>query len=147
MQSTERSTRLFIPALAGFYEWVKPYCYPLMRFAVGAIIISHGWIKLMAGEGAIAAQMAKQGFLLPGLVAVLIMTIETVGGFCVAIGLLTRFWAAAMAIELAVIAFDVQWHNGYGRVEGLLLWGVFAFAIALRGGGRCSVDRMIGWEL
>lgn len=147
MQSAERSAKLFIPALAGFYAWVKPYCYPLMRFAVGAIVIPNGWPKLMAGVGTIAAGMAKQGFPLPGLVAVLVIATETIGGLCVAIGFLTRFWAAAMAIEMAVIAFYIQWPNGYSRVEQFLLWGILAFAIALRGGGRCSVDRAIGWEL
>ena len=91
--------------------------------------------------------MAHQGLPAPSLVAILVMATETIGGLCVAIGLFTRFWAAAMAIELAIIAFYVQWQNGYPRVEQFLLWGILAFAIALRGGGRCSVDRLIGREL
>lgn len=147
MQSAERSPKLFIPGLAGFYESVKPLGYPLMRCAVGAIIIPNGWPKLMAGHAAIAAGMAKQGFPLPALVAVLVVATETVGGFCVAIGFLTRFWAAAMMIELAVITFVVQLPNGYSRVEQFLLWGIMAFGIVMRGGGRYSVDRLIGWEL
>ena len=28
--------RLIIPGLAGFYDWIDPYTYPLMRFIVGA---------------------------------------------------------------------------------------------------------------
>jgi hypothetical protein len=28
-----------------------------------------------------------------------------------------------------------------------LPWGFIAFVVALRGGGRCSIDRMLGWEL
>jgi hypothetical protein len=48
---------------------------------------------------------------------------------------------------MAVLTFYVQWHNGYGRVAVFALWGIVAFVVALRGGGRCSVDRLIGREL
>jgi putative oxidoreductase len=147
METKESATRLFIPGLAGFYDWVKPYCYPLIRLATGAILIPNGIPKVMAGLEATSAGMAKQQFAMPTLIAVVVMATETIGGFCVAIGFLTRFWAAAIAIEMAVIAFYIQWNNGYSRVEQFLLWGIIAFAIALRGGGRCSVDRLIGWEL
>jgi putative oxidoreductase len=146
MQSDERTTKLYIPALGGFYAWVKPYCYPLIRFATGAILIPNGIPKLMAGFDATSAGMAR-GFALPALVAILVMATETIGGFCVAIGFLTRFWAVAAAIEMAVITFKVQLPNGYPRVEQFLLWSILFFAIALRGGGRCSVDRLIGREL
>lgn len=147
MAVKERTTQLYIPALAGFYDWVKPYCYPLIRFAVGAVLIPNGIPKVMAGFEATTASMTRQHFPLPALVAILVMATETIGGFCVAIGFLTRFWAAAIAIEMAVITFKVQWPNGYSRVEQFLLWGILAFVIALRGGGRCSVDRLIGREL
>ena len=46
-----------------------------------------------------------------------------------------------------MITFYVQWHNGYGRVAAFVLWGIVAFGVALRGGGGCSVDRLIGREL
>ena len=147
MDATDRKTQLFFPALGGFYDWVRPYVYPLMRFATGAILIPNGWDKVMAGLAATVATMTRQGFPAPTLVAVLVIATETIGGLCVAIGLFTRFWAAAMAIELAIIAFKVQLPNGYPRFEQFLLWGILAFAIALRGGGRCSVDRLIGKEL
>ena len=142
-----QSPKLIIPALGGFYRWVEPYCYPLARFATGAILIPNGWPKLMAGVGPVAATMAKQGMEPAGFMAVCVIAIEVLGGFCVAVGFISRFWAAAIAIEMAVLTFIVQWNNGYSRVEQFLLWGVLAFVIALRGSGRCSVDRAIGWEL
>ena len=147
MGTADRKPELFFPALGGFYDWVKPYVYPLMRFATGAIIIPNGWPKVTAGLAATTATMAHQGLPAPALAAIFVTVIETIGGLCVAIGLFTRFWAAAMAIELAIIAFKVQLPNGYPRFEQFLLWGILAFAIALRGGGRCSVDRLIGKEL
>jgi uncharacterized membrane protein YphA (DoxX/SURF4 family) len=65
---------------------------------------------------------------------------------CIALGFLTRFWAAALATEMAVISL-VQTPNGYPRVEQFLLWGFLAFVVALGGGGRCSINRSVGWEL
>jgi putative oxidoreductase len=67
------------------------------------------------------------------------------------LGLFTRFFAAANAIEMAFLTFVVYWGNGFGWLakgyEYTLLWGIMCFAIALRGGGPWSVDRLLGKEL
>jgi putative oxidoreductase len=66
------------------------------------------------------------------------------------LGLFTRFWAAAAAIELAIISV-LYWNNGFAWLnrgyEYTLLWGLCCFAIALRGGGPYSLDRKLGIEL
>jgi len=139
--------KLLIPGLAGFYQWVEPYTYPLMRFAIGAALLPIGWAKLRAGLGPEVATMAKLGFEPASVAAFCVVAIESLGALCVALGFLTRFWAAALAIEMAMITFGVQWQNGYVRAEQFLLWGFLAFVVALRGGGRYSIDRLIGWEL
>ena len=91
--------------------------------------------------------MAKSGFV-PGIFfAYAAMFLETVGAVCVALGLFTRFFAAALAIEMALITFIVQLPRGFGRMELSLIWGLVFFAIALRGGGPYSLDRVIGKEL
>ena len=146
-QRTTGKPKLLIPGLAGFYDWIEPYTYPLMRFAIGAALIPIGWPKLQAGLGPEIATMAKLGFEPAGPAAFCVVAIESLGALCVAVGFLTRFWAAALAIEMAAITFGVQWHNGYIRAEQFLLWGFLAFVVALRGSGHCSIDRLIGWEL
>jgi putative oxidoreductase len=78
--------------------------------------------------------------------AFIVIAVESVGALCIAVGFLTRFWAAALAIEMAVISY-VQIPNGYTRMEQFMLWGALAVIIPLRGGGRFSIDRAIGWEL
>jgi len=79
------------------------------------------------------------------------MLIEFVGGLCITVGLFTRFWAAAAAVEMAVLTFYIYWGNGYGWLsrgyEYTLLWGLVLFAVALRGGGPWSLDRRLGREL
>jgi putative oxidoreductase len=95
--------------------------------------------------------MAKNG-LEPGLAfAYAAMFLESVGGICIIIGLFTRFFAAALAIEMALALLFVHLPKGYsagaGGYEYVLLIGIVMFAIAIRGGGPYSVDRMIGKEL
>jgi putative oxidoreductase len=72
---------------------------------------------------------------------------ETVGAIGVILGLFTRFCAAACAIDLGVISFLVMVPRGFGAMEFTLLWGLVMLAIALRGGGPFSIDRLIGREL
>ena len=80
-----------------------------------------------------------------------LMLIEFVGGICITIGLFTRFWAAAAAVEMGVLTFYIYWGNGYGWLargyEYTLMWGLVLFAVALRGGGPLSLDRRLGREL
>jgi putative oxidoreductase len=117
-----------------------------MRFCVGAMLFPMGWAKLHTGLAPIVAEMHKFGLEPAGLMAICVYAVESLGAACVALGFLTRFWAAGIAIEMAVISY-IQIANGYTRMEQFLLWGVLALIIALRGSGRFSIDRMIGWEL
>lgn len=142
--------RLLIPQLRGFYDWVEPFSYLLIRLTVGLMIIPHGWPKLMMGVGA-TAQMAlvKRGIYPAEPLAVALITLETLGGLCVALGLFTRFWAAAITIEMLVIVYHhlpkFGWTGpGY---EYPLMWALVMLAVALRGGGPYSLDRKLGLEL
>jgi putative oxidoreductase len=153
-QQSTGATRLLISGLQPFYDGVEPYVYPLIRFAAGAVLVPHGCQKLLGlfGGGGLSATMAgfdKMGW--GSGVGLLIAVLEFVGAIGVAIGLFTRFWAAAIAIEMAVAAFGVHLAKGYfwsqGGFEYPLLWGILMFAIALRGGGNLSVDHTIGREL
>ena len=142
--------RLLIPQLRPFYDRVQPLSWLLIRLAAGLMIIPHGWPKLMAGVGPTAANaLAKRGIEPAEPLAVILILLETVGGLCVALGLFTRFFAAAITIEMAVIVYQhmpkFSWaERGY---EYPLMWGLVMFAIALRGGGPYSLDRRIGREL
>ena len=79
------------------------------------------------------------------------MFLESVGGVCLIIGLFTRFFAAALAIEMGIALLFVHLPKGYsagaGGYEYVLLIGVVLLAIAMRGGGPYSVDAKIGKEL
>jgi putative oxidoreductase len=146
-------TRLVFPGLAGFYAWMGPITYTIVRVVIGATIFVHGWGKVTGG--APAAYFAKIGMPAPTGMAYWALFVETVGAACVAIGLFTRFFAAALAIEMLVAMWLVHWANGFmvsvsggkNGIEYVLILGVVFLAIAIRGGGPYSVDAKIGKEL
>ncbi|HEY1474086.1 MAG TPA: DoxX family protein [Pseudolabrys sp.] len=139
--------KLLFQGLAGFYATVSDLWYPMIRAAAGGFLLYHGWGKLMSGVAPVAAAMTKNGIEPHLAFAYMAIFLETIGAVCIILGLFTRFFAAAIAIELAVIAFAVQIHQGFARMELFLLWGIVMFAISLRGGGPYSLDRKIGKEL
>ncbi len=143
--------RLLIPALAPFYARVTDLSWLIIRLTAGLMLLPHGIPKWQAGIAAFATGgLARRG-IEPALpLAYAVGFLETVGAVCVALGLFTRFFAAALSIHLLVVTLvhvpqGFAWSNrGY---EYALFWGLIMFAIALRGGGPYSLDRRIGKEL
>ncbi len=152
MTTSASEPRLLFPGLAGFYESVSELWYPMVRIAIGAILFMHGWTKVTTGGlTGVTGYFAKNGFPVPMAFAAAAIFLETVGAICIAVGLFTRFFAAALAIELGIAFLVIHFPNGFavgkGGYEYVLLLGIVMFAISLRGGGPHSVDRMIGKEL
>ena len=149
MQETPRP-RLVIPRLRAFYDWAEPISWLLIRLTVGLMIIPHGWPKLMMGVSATANMaLVKRGIYPAEPLAVALITLETLGELCVALGLFTRFWAAAITIEMMVIVYHHLPKFAWGErgYEYPLMWCLVMLAIALRGGGPYSLDRKLGREL
>jgi putative oxidoreductase len=103
--------KLIFPGLAGFYASVSDLWYPMIRFAIGAILFMHGYFKVAnLGIARVAANFGTNyGLPMPTFLAYAAVFLETVGAICVAIGLFTRFFAAALAIELLVAMFAAHW--------------------------------------
>ena len=152
MYGSKAEAKLVMPGLAPFYATWADIAFTAMRVVLGYILFMHGWGKVTgAGLAGISAYMTKQG-LHPGTVfAAAAMFLETIGAICLVIGLFTRFFAAALAIEIAIAFFVVHLPKGFavsqGGYEYVLLIGIVLFAIAIRGGGPYSVDAKLGKEL
>ncbi|HEY1309372.1 MAG TPA: DoxX family protein [Pseudolabrys sp.] len=145
-------TKLIYPGLAGLYAKMMPIAGTLVRVIVGVMFVMHVWGKFHAGADAVAANvMAKNGLQPAILFAYAAMALESVGGVALIIGLFTRFFAAALAIEMLIALLAVHLPKGYaaagGGYEYVLLIGAVCFTIAMRGGGPYSVDAKIGKEL
>jgi putative oxidoreductase len=149
-----REPGLFFPSLAGFYATFSPVTYALLRIAFGLVILTHGLPKAlgtshgtMANPMAGATNMIANVLHLPAapVLAVAAMLLETVGAIGVAAGILTRFFAAALAVEMLVICFahapTFAWiDRGF---EYPMVLGFVALHIAIKGGGGFAVDRLL----
>ena len=83
------------------------------------------------------------------MVALASGSVEFFGGLMLAIGLLTRLSAGAVAV-LLLVALSVHTPNGFfwtgGGFEYPLLWAILALYFVVKGGGSLSLDRLIGRE-
>ena len=150
----DREPALFFPKLARFYNFSVPFSWVVVRLGVGWVLAVHGYGKVMRG---MEAQTKQLNVTVPYLadfnfpLSFFLTFVEGLGGICIMLGLFTRFFAAANAIEMAFLTFVVYWGNGFGWLsrgyEYTLLWGIMCLAIALRGGGPWSADRLLGKEL
>ena len=117
---------------------LTPYAAFFMRLAVGGVFLIHGIAKFERGIGATAHMLAGIGVPFGTIVAVILITIETVGAVCVLLGILTRAWAAVMAVEMIVAILAVKLPGGGDfELEALLLAG--AVTLVALGDGPLSV--------
>lgn len=130
-------------------ERLAPLAYPMVRIAIGLILMPHGAQKLFGWFGGYGLTGTAGYFggtlgLEPGIAFALVAgIIEFFGGLALALGLLTRPIALVVTAFLATtITFHLS--NGFfwtaGGIEYPLLWGLMTLAIFLRGGGQWSLD-------
>jgi len=151
MAEAQTETKLLLPFLRPFYDAVIPLSWLIVRVAVGWNLLVHGWGKISVGPtDAFLKAFSDLGFIPPAPWFWTALFIETLGGISLILGLFTRFFAAAAAVELLIIT-AVYWKTGFAWTrrgyEYTLLWGLVCFAISLRGGGPYSLDRKLGREL
>ena len=143
--------KLVFPSVAGLYQRFSPFSYAFMRFATGAVLVPHGVQKVLnVPISKFAPNIAAKGLPFAEGLAYLTYFAESVAAVCLAIGLFTRIAAAIIGIEMLVIVLVFQWQFGYfwtvRGYEFALLWLLLCIAIFFKGGGRYSIDRMIGKE-
>jgi len=144
-----------LPGVASIEQSLSPFAEPLVRVTAGLLLLPHGAQKLFGWFGGYGVDATGQFFAaklgLPASFALLAGLIEVLGGLALAAGFLTR---AAAALVFALMAVAVIWVHlpiGYfwmtGGLEYPLMWGLVALAFVFRGGGRYSVDALIGREI
>src|SRR4051812_48352698 len=106
------------PGLAGLYEAIQPFGYPLIRAVAGAIVIPHSYPKLFGTFAPVLAKnvLAPLGFLNfpdPLFWAYFLGVLELVGGALLVLGLFTRPLALVFAVEMAVITYFVAMPKGW----------------------------------
>src|SRR3546814_5212429 len=94
-----------IPGLRRFYEKAAPLAWPIIRFAVSWPLIYRGYHKWSIGLDDAVAPFIALGLKHPVPLAIMSTGLELFGGLGLLLGLFTRFWAAAIALEMAYITF------------------------------------------
>ena len=118
----------------------------LLRIGIGVIFLVHGLGKLLsigpyaAGIGGTAGYLASLGIPAALFFAWILALVETFGGVFILAGFLTRYAAAAIAIEMIVAIILVHLPKGFSVLNGgyefplLILLG--AIALVLSGAGN-----------
>ena len=147
---------LVIPALGGIYNATSDLAETGLRVAAGLFLIPHGVQKLFGWMGGYGLEATGQffetqlGFANGYLAALGAGSIETFAGLALALGLATRV-SAALIVGLLLVAATVHLQAGFfwtnGGWEYPVLWAAIAAMFMVKGGGRFSIDRLIGREL
>ena len=116
----------------------------LIRIAAGVIFMAHGYQKFfMMGIEGVTGFFTGLGVPLPGIMAILIATLELAGGAALLLGMFARFIAIPLALDMAGAIFLLHYKNGFFvpmGVEFVMLLMVSAVAIAVAGPGAFSID-------
>jgi putative oxidoreductase len=144
-----------LPALTSVTNVFSPLAEPLMRVATGLFLVPHGAQKLFGWFGGYGIDATGQFFAtklgLPASLALVAGIIEFFGGLLLAAGIATRLMAALVFGLMAVAVVQVHLPAGFfwtdGGYEYPLLWGILALSYVIRGGGRYSVDALIGAKI
>jgi putative oxidoreductase len=150
------SPRPIIPAFSGIYSAFEPFALPLLRLIMGLVLVPHGCQKLFgwfggAGFEKFTENFDKAGWHPAAFWVALVALTETLGGLMLAFGFLTRFASAAILIFMINAVWATGNRSGFfwtqGGLEYSLIIGMVALVFLIRGGGKYSVDRALGWEL
>jgi putative oxidoreductase len=120
----------------------------VLRVLVGFIFAAHGWQKFsqftIAGTQASFAQM---GVPAAELAAPIVATLELVGGIALILGVLTRVFAALLALDMLGALVLVHASAGIFAADGgyelVLVLAAAALAIAFFGPARLSADHAL----
>ncbi len=119
-----------------------------LRIVLGFLFAAHGWQKF--NEWTIAgtqASFVKMGVPAAEIAAPAVAVLELAGGIALILGILTRVVAALLALNMLGALFLVHAPAGVFAADGgyelVLLLAAGAFALALTGAGRASVDRAL----
>ena len=118
------------------FNRLQPFALLAMRITLGAIMIAHGYHKVFGGFHHHMDMVGSLG--LPSTLAYLSAGTEFFGGIAIILGLYTRFFAGAFAIEMGVAIWKVHFKNGLmgnGGFEFPLALATIAVTLLCFGGG------------
>lgn len=126
-----------------YLDRLQPLALLALRVVLGIIMIGHGYSKVFGGMPHHVEAVRHLG--LPGWMAYLSAGAEFFGGIAVVAGVLTRFFALAIFINMMVAITMVHWKNGLlgnGGYQFPLSLATIAFALIFFGAGPFAIDAL-----
>jgi putative oxidoreductase len=127
--------------LTKFLDRLQPLALVVLRLVLATVMIAHGSQKVFGGMPRFQSMVSGIGF--PAWLAYLSAAAEFGGGILVLLGVLTRFAALAITIDLAVAIVRVHAKAGLrgpGGFEFPMAVAAIAFALIFFGPGPISLD-------
>lgn len=122
-------------------ENMQPFALLVLRAVLGLVMAAYGWHKVNGGMAEFKGFLVTIG--IPGWMGYLAAYAELIGGILLIVGLLTRFAAFAIFINMVVAVVKVTFKNGLVGAQGYgfgLALAAMAFAIVFFGAGSISLD-------
>jgi putative oxidoreductase len=138
--------------LARLVGGAEPWSLLPLRIVVGVVFLVHGSQKLLVfGLAGFAGYLGKLGIEPALFWSVVVTAVEFLGGIAVLVGLLTRWAALFLAVDLLVAIVTVHLPKGFFMDKGgyefpLTLLGA-CLTILLAGAKTPSVDRRLPREI
>lgn len=127
-----------------YLDRLQPLALLVMRLALGVVMSAHGYQNTFRHLHEHVRMVTSLG--IPAWLGYISSFTELAGGILVLAGLLTRFAAFAICIDLLVAIWKLHWHNGLTGERGyefplaLIALGV---GLIFFGGGPISLDHVI----
>ena len=154
------STVYVFPQLAPIYAAFAPWVEALMRVVIALCLVPHGmrtYFGIFRNTGMPINSMQmfidvlnREGYRPGALWAPIVVITELVGGPMLALGLFTRPVSIPIFILLVLSVFEHKkiggWFWNTQGAEYPLVWAAASAYFLCNGGGRISLDHLIGWE-
>jgi putative oxidoreductase len=145
------ATKLLISRFGRIYDTFRPITELLIRLMAGGSLAFHGYQILFGNIEGAGRFFESVGFDNGLLWAWVVAILEFGGGLLLALGLLTRIAAAAIIVFLVVAIVIYHWPFGFNwearGIEYPLFWAIVVFHFLIHGGGRFSLDALLGREI
>jgi putative oxidoreductase len=124
---------------------LQPFGALLLRLVLGAAMIFHGYDKVIPRGGLNHHVHYIVSLGLPYWLGYVSAFTEFAGGILLILGLLTRFAAFLVAINMLVALIAVTRHHGYAGSEYSLALLAIATMLLFYGAGALALDRKINF--
>lgn len=128
-----------------YLDRLQPLALLVLRLVLGAIMIGHSYSKVFGGEHKYVGFITSLG--LPWWSAYLSIAAEFGGGILLILGLLTRFAALTIVIDMATAMGKIHFKNGLLGENGYqfpISLAAIGFALVFFGAGPISLDSIRG---